>query len=486
MVRRFRVLSLASLFVLLGGACYAQNNAACYADQQAGNDMGEKINACIGSELLRNGGTIDARGLTGDQSSASTIKVSKNVEILLGAVKLALGPSSQGFVQLSGSNLSVVGDLGGQSIIHIPSDWISNGAIQNTSGGRNAASGPETEIESVSFEGSGSTKASSTGAAVYAIGASRIRIRNCKFSGLSSFALNAQNSEDVQFIDNDFSGNATDAVSFIAIRHGDISHNSFHDPNQTSTFIAVLILNPYDPHYVYHNEEIVIANNEFADWTNGEIICVHDGKTVAIDNNTAYDVFDGIGLSLFNITKDLLQNISITGNVIVGTTRGTGVGSTGQIGVDISGGDSLDRSVYAARDISVTGNVVRNMNATAATQKPNYGCYVVGYSTNVVFSGNTASDCYSYGYAVSTSSLDVLLTGNTAYNIRPVSGQAYGFWVPNTTADTIAGRIADNYVDTVGTGVRLDSSQPRMLIGTNHVTNFTDSKVAGSGKTTTE
>lgn len=480
MVRRFRILSIASLFIFCG-ASYAQNNVACYADQQAGNDMGEKINACIGSELLKNGGTIDARGLTGSQTSASTIKVSKSLEILLGAVTLTFEPSSQGFVQSSGSNLSVVGGVGGQSVIHIPPDWRSSGAVQNTSGGGNAASGPETEIENVSFEGSGGTTPSSTGVAVYAIGASRIRIRNCKFSGLSALALNAQNSEDVQFIDNDFFDNATDAVSFIGIRQGDISHNRFHDPNQRSTFIAVLILNPYESDYAYHNEEIVIANNEFANWTNGEIICVHDGTRIAIDNNTAYDIFDGIGLSLFNVTTDLLQNISITGNVIVGTAHGTGVGSTGQVGIDISG-DSRDNRLYAARDISVTGNVVRNMNATAATQEPNYGCYVVGYSTDVVFSGNTASDCYSYGYGLSTSSVDVLFTGNAAYNIRPVSGQAYGFWVPNTTADTIAGSIVDNYVDTVGTGVRLDSSQPRVLIGNNRISNFTDSKVAASGK----
>lgn len=73
-----------------GTLSVTQLNSVRYADQYSGADAGAKITACF-ADLPSTGGICDARGLTGAQSAASTITLSKNNScLLLGSIQLTM------------------------------------------------------------------------------------------------------------------------------------------------------------------------------------------------------------------------------------------------------------------------------------------------------------------------------------------------------------------------------------------------------------
>jgi hypothetical protein len=97
-------------------------NGVIYADQLSGADAGAKINAAI-AHLPSTGGIVDARNLTGAQSMAASLTISKNfVTLLLGSMTLSMGANPI-IIAVGTSGVQIVGT----------GPWGSNGA--DTDGG---------------------------------------------------------------------------------------------------------------------------------------------------------------------------------------------------------------------------------------------------------------------------------------------------------------------------------------------------------------
>ena len=76
----------------MGNVSIGTLNNRCYADTQAGADLGFKVAACL-TALTSTGGIIDATGLEGAQAISSTITVNKPVVILLGYTTITCSAS---------------------------------------------------------------------------------------------------------------------------------------------------------------------------------------------------------------------------------------------------------------------------------------------------------------------------------------------------------------------------------------------------------
>ena len=101
-------LSLAAGAVIAPGVNFKDINNIRYANAFGGDDAGEKIAAAI-TDLPSTGGIVDARGLEGAQTIASTVTISKSVTILLGyAVYTTSASPAFDFVN-AGDHSSLIG-----------------------------------------------------------------------------------------------------------------------------------------------------------------------------------------------------------------------------------------------------------------------------------------------------------------------------------------------------------------------------------------
>ena len=93
-------------------AAFGQINGACYPDQQSGSDWGTKINNCFTQAGTSGTGTriVDARGLTGSNSSTQHISIPAGGILLWGNGQLTVNDSgTNDAIELGGDGASVVG-----------------------------------------------------------------------------------------------------------------------------------------------------------------------------------------------------------------------------------------------------------------------------------------------------------------------------------------------------------------------------------------
>ena len=213
-----------------------------------------------------------------------------------------------------------------------------------------------------------------------------------------------------------------------------------------ATFKIGIFLAPYDTTYGF-NEDIVISGNRVYNLANSQAIIAHSGKRLTIIGNTSNLCATGISLNKFSVA-DIFEDITITGNTL------TGVGSSVAYSPVAEGGVQLAGTDVTFRDISVTGNTIRDFNNKNLSNNQG-GISVIGVEDAVITS-NSIRDCDGVGIGFSgQDSSNILVAHN---NIRGISGGGGDAAIKVDSPTVVTGYIKDNWIESCARAYRFETA----------------------------
>ena len=365
-----------------------------FADQQSGADVGAKLTNSLAA-LPSTGGTIDARGFQGAQTWSSVFNLNKS------GVTLLLPPSTA-------ANFTV--SISGAITLTAVSDVIIRGGKLTVSGSNIRVILPVTSLTNVTIDnvtcvGDGVAAhtqeffANSSGPAF-----TNLRILNCNLSNLNNaISINADVAGSVDgflVMGNNISGTVTTGSSDgYSIHHSNGSGNP-----SNGRIIGNYISAPSGRHDIYQAR----------------------GRGVVISGNTSVNHRNSIvgGVQRPAISVGRSQDIVVANNIIENPSDGA---------IDVF----TDDAAFFARNITISGNVVRNPNGFYALVIGTVSPAAAGDTSDVVVIGNT----FLNDYTVTTSVLPLL---NLNYCINLL--------VANNFFSTVSGSGTYNMIDIEGIG----------------------------------
>lgn len=319
-------------------------------------------------------------------------------------------------------------------------------------------------IENCTFQGVAGTVNASSNSAIFASQVSNITVRDCVFTQFRYFAIWLEGVTNA-VIDHIDVSNGVQSVMFRGVNRGVFENSRIMDPSTpNTTFITGMTLDSTDGHAFGVSKNIRIAHNYFGNFINAQGILAHAGIDISFVGNIIDNSMIGISVNAFNNT-DTIQNVTITGNSIIGTTTSF-VGPTGAGNIVVSGFDAG----HPAANVSVVGNTGRNANAIL--QSATNGAMESQYSEGMTISGNTfagsRANCFALGPSVTVGEI----TGNICDSVTAAGGQAVGIFVNSTGNEFHA---SGNRINAVTDGIRIASNNyPGVVIEKTDVQNFTN------------
>lgn len=313
----------------------------------------------------------------------------------------------------------------------------------------------------VTFKGVGGSTAESSNNGIFATGCNRLRIENCRFLDLRFQSAWIESSDDVIYRDN-FVSNIARGVLFRGCERVSCNSNNFQSPlTPDTTFTTCITLDSTDGHSDGVCKDVSITGNIVKNYVNAQAVLMHAGQRVAITGNVFEDCLTGVGATAFN-SSDTMEDVSITGNVYIGTSTSGASAGGGNYGVFIGGG----ASVFTPSNITISGNSVRNANKI--NQGVTQAGITIGLCENVTVTGNSCIDCAASGISVTQVVTGLLISGNVIQDSVALSGETNGIRVNGAA---VVGAIRGNFIENVVDGIRAAASSPDLIADDNHFTN---------------
>jgi len=429
-------------------------NAVRFADQFPGVDAGAKIQAAIND--CPAGGMVYATGFDPGQSASAVITINKSLTLILGTDITVSG--SPGIV-ITASNVTIRG---------INKD-AGHGLIQASAGTNliSASGVSNIRIEGLKFTGvRGASPSSSVDNGVRLSNVTGASVSNSIFTSLRGNGAFATASTDVWVEGNlAFSLNSS-GVRFAGVSHGHINRNTVRDVALPLAQFAIAIA--VDDSAAFGNSsDLEIVGNIVKTYPNAQGIMAHDGQRLTIQGNIVTDVLAPISVNAFG-GSDIINDVAIVGNVCKSTT--TPGASDPNPGINVGGTASI-----AVTNVVINGNTVRDANALLKNDFQ--GGILLQYASNVSVMGNSIISPYANGITVGASVTNLNVRSNTIKSVQDGVGLTkHGFYVFGT-AGTVTGRVEGNVFDDLKVGLRADTPQTGLILGPNHVTNFTSVKI---------
>lgn len=444
-------------------------------------DIGTQINAAI-TALPAGGGVVNSCGMTGSTTFPSTITINKPVTLQL-CQYLTYGGSgsANSAVNITSSGVRITGALPG------------SGFAQSVSGPdliRISSPVQDVTVDHLWLTGvstSSCTSSSDNGVvSLAAAGVTTLRVFDNVMTNLCGNGVYLQKSSDISIHDNTMPNLNGSGVRLSGVQQVNVSHNNIGPTGLTpSTFnIAVIIssicttcgltqacvgcTNSSDLHFVA---------NTIRSYPNSQGILLHDGTWVTIADNVIRDVLAGIALGVYS-SSDTINNATITGNVLVGTTNSGVVVTGGEYGIDVVGSSSTNK----AAKVSITGNNIAGFNAISPNAA--WGGILASQADNVDISSNVVYSNSCNGISLAQNLTRVSVRNNNVMDTVSCGG-AYGIRVPSGQASSsITGSIASNTENNLTVCNEFDSFEPGILFNQNTNDCTSGTLIGGSGNVT--
>jgi hypothetical protein len=284
---------------------------------------------------------------------------------------------------------------------------------------------------------------------VYNSGGSRIRINNC------TFLQNALGPRFRGTKDSIMSGNIIDGTCL-----------------SLSNFTVGFGLDSTDGHSFGICEGIKFTDNFVKNLIHSQAFLIHGGKNIQVCNNSAVGSIIGISVNPYN-TTDHTSDIIIGNNFVDGFTGTWEFGSTGNSGVVVQGGpSSAGGNTPDPSNITLTGNIVRNANRSKKGH--NEGGFQIGYTTDLIASGNVINTPCGNGMVTSSSEDELNIIGNIFDSVLANStGQSNGI---NCAGFYSSGVVASNTFRSMTTGFNRNVNVA-LTLGTNYFSGCTNTVI---------
>jgi hypothetical protein len=336
-------------------------------------------------------------------------------------------------------------------------------------------------------------------------GVSNVSIENCTFQGVrgikrvgSNFAIQARRTSKIRILNNIFRDWQQDAVNCQDCDDLLIQDNKMHhlwggiliqggkqirlvgnyleqeSANQNTVFVVAIQFDSANGGFGAVSDATV-SGNTVTGYVNGQCILFHSGSHISITKNVCTDVLNGVILGpMLSTGEDNIADATITDNTAVGTlTKGAGLIANQGIALNGLKGGTISH-------VTIAGNTVTRFNGVVKSDTQ--GAIQLNWVDDVTASNNTIRQAYGNGINIAASATRLAIQRNRIENVQFASTVRNGIMVqPHTLA---SGKIQENYIQGTNDGLRFDSKNPALLIGLNHVKDFTNSKINNSSNVT--
>jgi hypothetical protein len=407
--------------------------------------------AQITTRISVNGHTYPTLGAAlSDMRSGGTVNVPPNMTLTSGTISIS---ASNTHILCSGAT-SVIAQQSANSDQIIIADGLSN-----------------ISIEGCTFQGAKGTKRASSNFAIKATHATNVRIVNNTFTAWQQDGINCQSCNDLLIEGNKM----FDLWGGILIQGGKhvrvIGNHLQQNPDyQNRVFVVAIQFDSTKAGFGAVSDAIVSAN-VVDGYINSQCILFHAGSGISIVKNACNNVLNGIALGpMLGTGADNISDAKIMSNTLVGTLT-AGAAAIANQGIALNGllGGTINH-------VTVSGNTVERFNGVVKSDAQ--GAIQLNWVDDVTISKNTIRQPYGNGINIAASATRIDLRENHISDVRFAATVSTGIEVQSHTI--ASGMIDGNYIDGTNDGLRFDSKNPDLLLGTNHVTHAKNSKVNNS------
>lgn len=326
-----------------------------------------------------------------------------------------------------------------------------NGGVNQVAPGPNVFSvtgHTDLEFNGITITGVAGAVSASDNNGIYVENSSRIKILNCKFTGLRYNAIYMLGVSDF-LIQDSLCYAISDALCRLGGCHrGSIANNVIRDTQLGSAALTNAIVPDIGvfSHSYGLGSEISVIGNEISGYPAAQAIFGHAADKFTIVGNVINGSCFGISFLPYSGSGagDVVKDLTISGNTIEGTLV-NGAEPNGY-GI-IAGGSPLSQ----AFNISITGNTIRKANANAKVNGE--GGIAFNYTTGIVVTGNSIHDSYENGITFLNPCVDVLVANNNINGVNKTTFSNAIYLTPSSVGTT--GKICNNTIRDVEVGVRM-------------------------------